>query len=376
MRLILILILFFYACSHTQAQKFPDLRKVVCLKSLNGCPCASENGPVTVYHAESAEVISSANAGEVTVRVGDRVCRMSESQLIRMDYPHVLKTSMKMRDHAPLPLKQFIQNYVETPTSAQRYALGNFWPTYYHLALEDMYPGKEVPILDPQGKILGNASDEFLRQVTWEGSGLARNGMGVQYAGPGRYSLYPADKVWGYGAGRRYQILPFRTIAVNFDGFCARLKDKFPGCTSRDVLGLLLYSPQIAEKKIRMQDGTIHDGYLCATDTGSPYYIRADRIDIFAGMQGGGNPFLPPERRGNDFIDGGLPPILPSDWRIWNGVNDRLWCNAWEIPRDPFNPKPGECTHDYHVVAKHKSVQLFALFDAKGKALRCNPFPL
>jgi len=350
------------------------MRKVTCLNSIQGCACHSE-GKVTVYHAEAAQVTGPAVKGELPIKVGDRTCLYPESLLVKMNYAPVPAPSPTARNHSPLPMEHFLASGSIIPESPKKQDLGLFWPTFYHLALEELYPGQMTPILDPQGRVLGHASDEFLRQVTWEGSGITLGGQGLLYAGPGRYLQYQANNVWGYGAGGTYQILPYRTIAVNFAGFCAKLASIIPGCTPKDVLGLLLYSPDLAAKKIKMQDGTYHDGYLCATDTGSPYYIRADRIDIFVGTHGGGNPFLPAERQANDFIAGGIRPLLPSDWRWWTGVNDRIWCSPETIPKDIFNTQPGECAYDYHVVARDKGLRLFALFDGKGKLLRCNASP-
>lgn len=369
-------IAFFSLCSRKPdlPESFPDLRKVVCLKSIEGCPCETQEGPFRVFHAESAEASGPPVDGKQKIRVRKVECVYPEENLVKMEYARVLSAPEQSRDHAPMGLAKFVENSALLE-HAQKQDIGYFWETFYHLALESMYPGLTVDIHDPHGNVLGKASDKFLREVTWEGSGISLTGLHLQYAGPGLYTTYPAN-IWGYGAGRFYQILPYRTIAVNFDGFCEKLASKFPGCSKDDILGLMLFIPSIAEKKIKMQDGTFHDGYFCATDTGDPYYIRPDRIDMFVGAHGGGNPFLPPPRRMNDFIAGGVDPLLPSDWRYWNTVKDRAWCPPDRIPADPFRPSEEDCTHDYHVVAREKALRIFALFDSQGRPIRCKKNPL
>ncbi len=349
------------------------MRKVVCLNSPQGCSCKTDAGDMPVYHAEAARVTGPVADNMTPVVIRGRNCRYPAEKLIPMPYAPVLSSPWQKADHSPMPVDRLTGISRESLDGAERVSLGRFWPTFYHLALEEFYPGKDVPIPSPDGRVLGTASDQFLLQVTWEGSGISRSGLRLAYAGPGRYTTYRPD-VWGFGAGGRTQILPYRTIAVNFEGFCRRMSSRFP-CSARDVPGIMVYSPDLAKKKIQMADGKPHDGYLCATDTGSPYYIREDRIDMFVGAHGGGNPFLPIERQTNDFIKGGLEAILPSDFRLWTGVNDRYWCPAGQIPRDPFHPAAGECVLDYHAVAAHKSLELFVLAGKDGKPIRCLSAP-
>lgn len=356
-------------CKESKAEVNPDMRKVVCLNSEQGCPCKTDNGEFRIFHAEAARVTGPSVGGLLEIVVRGKSCRYPASALVVMPYAPVLTSPWQKADHSPMAVDRLTGISRTDLDQAERFSLGRFWPTFYHLALEEFYPGQDVPILSADGRVLGRASDQFLQQVTWEGSGISRTGLRLAYAGPGRYSTYKSD-VWGYGAGGRTQILPYRTIAVNFPGLCKRLSPKAP-CTAQTIPGIMLFVPELAKKKIRMQDGSFHDGYLCATDTGSPYYIREDRIDMFVGSHGGGNPFLPMERQLNDYIRGGLEAILPSDFRVWTGVNERVWCSPELIPKDPFHPAAGECKIDYHVVAAHKSLEMFALIGKDGKPLRC-----
>jgi hypothetical protein len=346
----------------------PDIRKVTCLNSIQGCPCVRADDVFTVFHAESALVLGPGKPGYVSINVRKTRCEYPEALLVRMPPATVLHSRFQNVSHAPLSLDKMTD--VEKLKRARRIAMGNFYPTFYHLALEDLYPGNPVRILTASGNSIGFASDEFLKQVSWEGSGITRDGRGLSYAGPGRYSEYNASKAWAYGSGGRVQVLPYRSIAVNFPGICRALGQHWKGCTPGAVPGLMVYIPAIAQKEMKIE-GIVHDGYFCAADTGAPYYIRYNRIDMFVGTHGGGNPFLPEERQGNEFLRNGLQALLPSDWRLWTSVDSRVFCDLQTLPRDIFNPSPGSCTHDYHVVARDKALAIEALLDERGEPVRC-----
>lgn len=316
-------------------------------------------------------MIERGKPGYVSINVRKTACEYPENLLLRMPAADVLRSKFQDVDHSILSLDRMGDE--ARMRSARRVNMGLFYPTFYHLALEDLYPGNHVRIPTVSGD-LGLASDEFLRQVTWEGSGITKDGRGLSFAGPGRYSAYDARKAWGYGSGGRFQVLPYRTIAANFGGICRALGANWKACTPHSVPGIMVFIPAIAEKKIRIGN-TVHDGYFCLTDTGAPYYIRYNRIDMFVGTHGGGNPFLPPERQGNDFIRGGVEALLPSDWRLWTTPDSRAFCDLASLPSDIFNPSPGSCTHDYHVTARHKAMKMEALFDEKGEPVRCSPAP-
>ncbi len=191
--------------------------------------------------------------------------------------------------------------------------------------------------------------------------------------------------MWGWGAGRGYKVFPYRTIAMHLPALCKALgldKKNRNSCKHKQAIGTLIYIRTIAEKNIPILGSKqtilknktqtqIHDGYFCANDTGSPYYIRPDRIDIFVGTHRGGNPYLPPDRQHNALIAGGIKNIVPSDWRLWQKKNQRIWCPQNKIPKDPKYPKPSDCTHDYHVVAAHKRLELYAFIDNDGKPIKC-----
>lgn len=359
-------------------KEFPEIYKVSCTGSIQGCSC-NDTGKHTgqrLYHAEAVELIQKKSGTEYLVQSRRGQCLFPAKQLNLMEYYARNSSPMQQKDHVPMPLNRLVDlpdgSSIETDAFL-KHKTGQVWPTYYHLALEDFHPGPKVPVKDPNGRVIANASQEFLDQVRWEGSGIASDGTRLRWAGRG--NLYQTYKPkWGWGAGHGYQVYPYRTIAVNFRGICNALKKSGRPVSSRcgkaEIIGRMAYIPEIAERNIVMPGGKVHDGYFCITDTGSPNYIKSDRIDIFAGLHGGGNPFLPPGRRGNYLIEGGVENLVPSDWRLWKTDKDRVWCNLNDLPSNG-----GSCTHDYHTVAKHKALTLHLIFDKAGKPVKCKKNP-
>lgn len=374
----------------------PDIYSVLCAGRIEGCPCyENSSGPeeaFAVYHKEAAygrgrspEDLEQ-SLPRTLVAIRDRVCWMPANGLQRMEYAPVLRSPLREgleEEHAPVALARLVPGFSSglSPEDARRRAdqmqrkpIGRFFATYYHLADEYYHPGPEVPVLTPAGDRVGSASKEFLEQVMWQGSGIAKSGLRLHYSGIRlRYNRYP-DNVWGWGAGHGYLVWPYRTIAVNFKGFCEALGLPAP-CGKAEVIGTLVRIREVADREIPMPGGGVHDGYFCANDTGSPNYIKADRIDIFAGVHGGGNPYLPPARRGNALIDGGIENLVPSDWRLWKTKDDRVWCPPHRIPADPENPQPGDCTHDYRTVARHKALHIEVVLDEGGRPVKCEKRP-
>ncbi len=368
--------------------EYPDLFRIECVGRPQGCDCplgdprltrvpAGERPPQTVvYHAEAATGLRDNGVYREVRLDGDRQCWYKKSALRPMQYAKVPLSPLRdSLDHTPLPLKRLAPNFGAAHTEKKRRkSLGPYWATYYHLAVEDYHPGKIVPVLDRSGRKLSSASEAFLKQVTWQGSGIASNGLRLHYTGTKmRFNTYAKD-MWGHGAGYGYRVFPYRTIALHFRGLCRRL---MPGrkCGKKDVIGTLVWIREVAEKRIRMPGGSIHDGYFCATDTGSPNYIKDDRIDIFVGVHGGGNPYLPPARRPNALIDGGIQNLVPSDWRLWRTPDQRVWCDANRLPSNLDRPAPSDCVTDYHVVARAKALHMEAVLDDRGRPLRCAKRP-
>ena len=372
-------------------EKYPRIYKVSCIQNRKGCPCPlsppsgshpsrskgnknrNPSSSYSLHHAQSVVFTGHKAKSLYQIQVGgdpQKTCWYPKDRLILMNYAKVLHSRFQKLSHIPIPLSQMIGKV--KLDHKKRIRLGYFWPTYYHLALEDFHPGHPVPVLDTLGKVLTKASLDFQKKVRWQGSGISKRGIRLSYVfskNPLRFRTYPSS-IWGFAAARGYQIYPYRTIAVNFSGLCAAFRQG-KGCTKAQVAGALVYIRDLDERRIKMPSGKNHDGFFCASDTGSPYYIRHDRIDIFVGTHRGGNPYLPPERRPNYLIRGGLENLVPADWRLWKGKNQRVWCPRNKIPVNPKRPQKGDCTHDYHVAASHKSLRLYGFLETNGRIMKC-----
>ncbi len=373
-----------------QNSRFPDFRKVMCPNSFNGCACHGSPENLTgtpvlrLRHAQSVIALRETTK-MVQVRRDGKTCWYPRIRLRKMPYAPVLDAPIRRSlDHSPLPLSRLVPGAGDGAEGARKLRessrlvpLGYHWPTFYHLALENFHPGPMVPVRTPRGKVIGRASKKFLKQVRWQGSGITRTGLRLHWAGrPGRFNAYPRS-MWGHGAGYNYRVFPYRTIAVHFRGWCRKLSKQLGSCRApkRKVIGLMVYIPEIAKRKPAMPGGGTHDGFFCATDTGSPYYIRSDRIDMFVGVHGGGNPYLPEPRRRNFLYDAGIKALLPADWRLWRANGKRVFCPLGRLPRDIHNPRPGDCLHDYHYQARDRALSIYALFDKRGRPVRCRKRP-
>ncbi|EPG65019.1 hypothetical protein [Leptospira wolffii] len=370
---VLILLNFFLFPLNSQSQ--PVYAKVLCLQSSEGCVCNSSSASESfrIFHGESVILEEYPTEAELwKIRHSRGLCHYPKKNLKALAYQHGFRPMQTARDHSPKALRFLLQEEdLRGLDSHASISLGAYYPTFYHLALEEAFPGTEIAVLSPSGKEIGRASASFLEQVRWEGSGIAKDGKKYHFAGDGRYELY--DLEWGWGAGHGYQVYPYRTLAVGFKDFCGKLGSKITGCNKSKVIGALAYLPGIREKKIRMPDGSYHDGYFCLNDTGSPQYIRDDRMDIFVGIHGGGSPYQPKELSRNLFLDAGIQPLVPSDWRLYYSEKERFWCPKEKIPANPFSPKEEECKLDYHAVAPQKGLEVRIFFRNDGSLVRCKP---
>ncbi|EQA34758.1 hypothetical protein LEP1GSC047_1223 [Leptospira inadai serovar Lyme str. 10] len=364
---------FLISISSLFAQPSTQYAKVLCLRSSSGCECTN---PITqsltrLFHGEAVIVDSSLTREEyASVRNADKQCLFPRNNLKFLTYKSGFQPMETKKDHSPKSLEFLLSGAdLKEIANLSPMNLGRYYPTYYHLALEEAYPGTIVSVISPSGKEIGKASASFLEQVRWEGSGIATDGTKYHFAGDGRYETY--DLEWGWGAGHGFQVFPYRTLAVSFKDLCAKIGNRIPNCNKSKVIGSLALIPKIREKRIRMSNGKFHDGFFCINDTGSPAYIRGDRMDIFVGTHGGGSPYQPKELSRNIFLDAGIQPLVPWDWRFYTSEKEREWCTEDRLPEDPFSPKSGECVSDYHANAPEKGMELHVFFRKDGSLVRC-----
>ncbi|MEI7012939.1 hypothetical protein [Leptospira licerasiae] len=369
----ILLYLLLFSTSRFSQNTPPVYAKVLCINSPEGCECKfpeKEQG-IRVFHGEAVILEDPISKSETSkIRRSKDSCIYPRTNLKPLAYQHSFRPMQTSLDHSPKPLERFLsQEDLERLSEFQPTSLGAYYPTYYHLALEEAFPGTEVAAYSPSGKEIGRASATFLEQVRWEGSGIAKDGKKYHFAGEGKYELY--DLEWGWGAGYNYQVFPYRTLAVSFKDLCEKIGSKISSCNKSKVIGALAFIPRIKEKKIKMQNGKYHDGYFCLNDTGSPLYIRDDRMDMFVGVHGGGSPYQPHELSRNLFLDAGIAPLYPSDWKLYSSEKERFWCPKEKLPLNPFSPLESECKLDYHAQAPEKGMEMKIFFRKDGNLVRC-----
>ncbi|GAC1394148.1 MAG: hypothetical protein NVSMB47_02690 [Polyangiales bacterium] len=155
------------------------------------------------------------------------------------------------------------------PASAPTCApLGTFRMTYYYIAVESDFGGpKDTPMYGRDGAVLATEPLKFVKASRLEGTGKLSSGPALNWSGKCAYSEYgcftPLDPKYANGQGASGRGLrPYHSIAVD---------------PSVIPLGTRVYAKELAGKT--MPDGTIHDGWLVADDTGGA--ILGEHIDFF-----------------------------------------------------------------------------------------------
>ena len=259
------------------------------------------------------------------------------------------------------------------PTVARRTSVGPLFPTYYHVASQDLYPltdrDRAVTLEDNSGAAIVSASRAFYDAVLVQGTGRLLDGriinVGSTHGKKRRFIVLPEGS-WGLGING-YALVPYRSAAMDFDLLCDRLRtqgcvqgnavdrarrDKKATRTNRAALvGTLLHLPALAGA--RMNDGSTHDGFLCAVDVGGG--IQADRIDLFVGSAGAGNPYYPDCRSSNPFIQRGVASLIPSDWRHFQKSESGDWARTDPVEYRTVSPDKGLEIHAYPEVKCLKS---------------------
>ncbi len=238
--------------------------------------------------------------------------------------------------------------------------VGLFFPTFYQIALEQYHPLKKgeepVKLLDQKGRPLASVSPSFKKALLMQGTAALEDGtvlnVGKVIKGERRYVALPKGHM-GLGVSG-YNIYPYRSVALDFDWLCDQLDGQ--DCTKGNVggdkaiskknrkslVGTLLFIERLAGARIGNE---IHDGFVCAVDVGGG--IKNDRMDIFVGTDGAGNPYYPSCRRDNPFMLNGVESLIPSDWHYWEQLDGK---------GDRKRVRPTE----YRQNAPHKGLQVIA----------------
>jgi 3D (Asp-Asp-Asp) domain-containing protein len=137
--------------------------------------------------------------------------------------------------------------------------IGKFLDTYYFNVIEADYPGPQtVAVKDAKGKVIAWVTAGFWEHFSVEGTGRLRDGRELNTSEGG---FIVVDAPMGEG---NCPLQPWRTMAVD----------------SRVIpLGTIVKIDETVG--LKLPDGTIHDGYWQAEDTGGE--VRNAHVDLYIG---------------------------------------------------------------------------------------------
>ncbi len=246
----------------------------------------------------------------------------------------------------------------ELPALDKGRKLGKFYPTFYQIAREVLYPGDGkaenlTTLRDNDGKRIAKVSRAFRKALLRQGTGQLADGrvlnVGKKLKSGRRFIVLPKES---YGLGTsNFHLYPYRSVAVDFDFLCDRFQDdsvctpgnidtrdrKTSRANRKGLGGILLHLPRL--QGIKLEDGSVHDGYVCAVDVGGG--IKLDRIDVFVGGEAAGNPYYPPCRSSNSLLRAGIESLIPSDWHTFEQDEDGVWRRSVKAEYRQFAPHKG-----------------------------------
>jgi hypothetical protein len=204
---------------------------------------------------------------------------------------------------------------------------GKLFTTFYTIADESLHEGSRSELIyeAQSGNFIAAVTKSFRDDLDLEGTGVLNDGriLNVAVQGPKgwSYKILPPN-TYGMGVNGHF-LYPFRTAAVDFEWLCreANLGDCSGGraVVTKRFAGTLLFIPKL--QGIQLPNGATHDGYICAKDIGGA--ILNDRLDLFVGPTGGGNPYLPACHYRNAYIDGGVKSLVTWDWRSFRELDPK-----------------------------------------------------
>jgi hypothetical protein len=345
---------------------FSGRYKVLCPSSPEGCDCISKPGSgesvAIFYHAQMVEGANlggrfSGKSDWVELRVGDKSCFYPHKKLRPIHWENDLCPAPNEGSDIPLrPLNAMIST---GSSEGQKISLGTLFPTFYNIANEAYHSGaKTEPLTEAgSGKHLATVSRSFREDLDMEGTGKLLDGrvlnVGVRSGGSWKYQVLP-EGVYGVGILSHF-LHPYRSVAVDFVYLCKQAGLDFCDQPEKEIkkrlVGALLYLPKL--RGIALPDGSTHDGFMCAQDVGGA--IKNDRVDVFVGPFGGGNPYLAECRQHNPLMDAGILSVVPSDWRTYEA-------SGADASGVPLFKRAKE--FEYRVYAAHKALEAYLIKDA------------
>ena len=324
--------------SIANAGQFSGRYKITCVESPQGCECKDPNSPGAsqkVFHAEPVEGIlktdqsqkGSALVAVKRIKFGGGTCLYPAQRLRPILWDNT--TCADPNSFKKLPFTPLSQLLKQGSTSGKQIAAGGYFPTFYNVAFEGFYSTtdkSESLYEEGTGKLISKISKNYRVDLDIQGTGELRDGRVINVAkrknGVWSYKVMPKGS---FGEGIfEHQLIPFRTIAIDMVQLCKESKMNFCDLdvaeVRRRMVGSLVYIPKL--KGVKLPGGQTHDGYMCAQDIGGD--IKGERLDLFVGPMGAGNPYLPDCRTTNSFIKAGVQSIVPYDWRTYvaDGVGD------------------------------------------------------
>lgn len=367
---VLFMNLVFVSPAYPEATLFSGKYKINCTNSPDGCACpASPNGGAAaemVLHAQPVSGTSGRDAtldkpAPVELSINGKTCYYPSQNLRPIYWESDLCPNAEAE--ANVPMRTMNELLASGSSNGEKIPVGNLYPTFYNIADEAFHPGpKTNPLYEAgTGKLIAYVSKSFHEDLDIEGTGKLNDGRVLNVA---NY----VNRVWDYkvlagdafGVGiLGHNLHPYRSVAVDFVHLCRQSGQNFCDLPVVEVrkrlIGALLFIPRL--RGIALPNGKTHDGFVCAQDIGGA--IQADRIDIFVGPMGGGNPYLKECRQRNPLIDAGIQGLVPFDWRTYepNGV-DNLGKPKFKRSKD----------FEYRNYASHKALDTYLV-----KGAFCSP---
>jgi hypothetical protein len=349
---------------------FSGKYKINCTSSPEGCACVaapkSTERVATVFHAQPMEGVLKSDGTRdgsswVELRAGEKSC-FYPAQSLRPIYWES-DICPDPTNEAKVPLRDESELLAKGQTTGERVAIGNLFPTFYNIADEAFHPGPKTSALYEAGtgRLIAKVSESFHDDLDMEGTGKLNDGRVLNVAnrvnGVWDYKILPSN---AFGVGiLGHNLHPFRSVAVDFVHLCKQANlnfcDQPESEIKKQLIGALLFMPRL--KGIPLPNGKTHDGYVCAQDVGGA--IDLDRVDLFVGPLGGGNPYLKECRQSNPYNSAGVSGLVPYDWRTY--VSDGL--DAAGTPKFRRTKE-----FEYRTYANHKALETYLV-----KGAFCRP---
>jgi hypothetical protein len=341
--------------------------KVICEVGPEGCPCRetpSLDAPIREKFRHLTPVISTSReipAGawtQVDGKAQGKSCWYPSSDLRPIYWENLLCPSPGFE--SAIPFEKMENLLSQGSIEGERRELGVLFPTMYNIADESFFEGErqERLVEAHTGKTLAWVSRSYRSELDIQGTGRLKDGRILNVAervqGVWNYRVLPAGE-FGHGI-LNHRIHPLRSVAVDFTYLCQLAGLEFcdfpaPAVRAR-LVGSVLYFPRL--DGVKLATGQTHDGLMCAQDIGGA--IGKDRVDLFVGPMGAGNPYLPECRQRNAFLDAGISSLTPSDWPsvVRDGVDSQ--------GRPTFRRKD---PLEYRTASPEKGLQFFLVAGAK-----------